>query len=310
MEKKGEGFSWVSECGSGVESGWTYYLNDSSYLCSGRSGVSRVTDGAAGKGVGGRYDEDEDGLSLVSDASSGPPHFYEGRSWRSCEGEREEEEEYGNNALFWGGRVVVGREQREDSCFQDTASSAKKSSFPWRNETRECVFRPKDMNGGDYARRPRRSLRQSGSADFCSSGDPEGAHGRRVKVDLTELKQSLARQLWGVANILAPPPFNSSRSRAKDESDREEGESTIGGRDGGFESGSDEELAEDPVVGVKEVLNFARNIAMHPETWLDFPLDPEEDLDDFEMSDAQQEHVLAMENLSLRLSALRIELCP
>ena len=28
-----------------------------------------------------------------------------------------------------------------------------------------------------------------------------------------------------------------------------------------------------------EVLAFARNIRMHPETWLDFPIDEEEDLD-------------------------------
>ncbi|KAM1237190.1 hypothetical protein ACFX13_038928 [Malus domestica] len=40
----------------------------------------------------------------------------------------------------------------------------------------------------------------------------------------------------------------------------------------------------------EEVLAFARNIAMHLETWLDFPLDEEEDLGDFDMSDAQQEH--------------------
>ena len=34
--------------------------------------------------------------------------------------------------------------------------------------------------------------------------------------------------------------------------------------------------------GVKitnEVLAFARNIGMHPKTWLDFPIDEEEDLD-------------------------------
>ncbi|WCJ35589.1 BSD domain-containing protein [Euphorbia peplus] len=59
-----------------------------------------------------------------------------------------------------------------------------------------------------------------------------------------------------------------------------------------------------------EVLAFARNIAMHPETWLDFPLDQEEDLDDFDMSDSQREHALTVEQLAPRLAALRIELCP
>lgn len=61
----------------------------------------------------------------------------------------------------------------------------------------------------------------------------------------------------------------------------------------------------------EEVLTFARNISMHPETWLDFPLffDDEDD-DDFEMSDAQKEHVSQVELASPRLAALRIELCP
>ena len=48
-----------------------------------------------------------------------------------------------------------------------------------------------------------------------------------------------------------------------------------------FDEGEEkeEELEGDCAVGVtEEVLAFARNIAMHPETWLDFPLDEEEDL--------------------------------
>ncbi|CAN1185157.1 hypothetical protein LINPERHAP2_LOCUS37386 [Linum perenne] len=68
---------------------------------------------------------------------------------------------------------------------------------------------------------------------------------------------------------------------------------------------------EAQVVGITdEVLAFASNIAMHPETWLDFPLDEEEDLDDFQMSDAQQLHTSVIEELAPRLAALRIELCP
>ncbi|MQL73116.1 hypothetical protein Taro_005478 [Colocasia esculenta] len=80
----------------------------------------------------------------------------------------------------------------------------------------------------------------------------------------------------------------------------------------------DKELEEkygkggDGAIGVtEEVLTFARNISMHPETWLDFPLFPDDDAaDDFDMSDAQQEHALAVEHLVPRLAALRIELCP
>jgi hypothetical protein len=67
--------------------------------------------------------------------------------------------------------------------------------------------------------------------------------------------------------------------------------------------GSDEdEDAEDTVlIGVtEEVLMFVENISMHPGTWLDFPL-LEEECDDFEMSDVQQEHALAIEQLVPRL---------
>ncbi|POO00675.1 BSD domain containing protein [Trema orientale] len=77
------------------------------------------------------------------------------------------------------------------------------------------------------------------------------------------------------------------------------------------EEDEEEELVARGSVGVTdEVLAFARNIAMHPETWLDFPLPDDEGSDDFELSDAQQEHALAVERLAPRLAALRIELCP
>ncbi|KQK13392.1 hypothetical protein BRADI_1g09847v3 [Brachypodium distachyon] len=78
----------------------------------------------------------------------------------------------------------------------------------------------------------------------------------------------------------------------------------------------EEEVEEWDAIGITdEVLAFATNIASHPETWLDFPLLPDdEDCDGpfsyFDMSDAQQEHALAIEHLAPRLAALRIELCP
>ncbi|KAK4274615.1 hypothetical protein QN277_017809 [Acacia crassicarpa] len=72
-----------------------------------------------------------------------------------------------------------------------------------------------------------------------------------------------------------------------------------------------EEHGFERAVGITdEVLAFASNIAMHPETWLDYPVEEEDDTDDFDMSDAQQEHALAIERLDHRLAALRIELCP
>jgi len=64
------------------------------------------------------------------------------------------------------------------------------------------------------------------------------------------------------------------------------------------------------VVGLTdEVLSFAASISQHPGTWLDFPLDGG-DNEDFDMSDVQQEHALAVERLIPNLASLRLELCP
>ncbi|GAB2279583.1 hypothetical protein Dimus_014226 [Dionaea muscipula] len=73
------------------------------------------------------------------------------------------------------------------------------------------------------------------------------------------------------------------------------------------------DFAQSGVVGVTEdVVAFARDISMHPETWLDFPLpdDDDDDDEDFDMSDDQLEHALAIEHLAPTLASLRIELCP
>ncbi|CAL9759561.1 unnamed protein product [Musa acuminata subsp. burmannicoides] len=78
------------------------------------------------------------------------------------------------------------------------------------------------------------------------------------------------------------------------------------------EEEEDDDSFSGGAIGItEEVMAFVRNISMHPETWLDFPLlSDDEDSDDFEMSDAQLEHALTVERLSPRLIALRIELCP
>ncbi|GFY85960.1 hypothetical protein Acr_04g0006980 [Actinidia rufa] len=62
----------ISECSSGCESGWTMYLDQSS-----NSGDHLQKSGCGYEAANVEdYDEDED-LSMVSDASSGPPHFQE-----------------------------------------------------------------------------------------------------------------------------------------------------------------------------------------------------------------------------------------
>ncbi|KAG6591435.1 hypothetical protein SDJN03_13781, partial [Cucurbita argyrosperma subsp. sororia] len=163
---------------------------------------------------------------------------------------------------------------------------------------------------------------------------------RRVRGDLTEFKQTLTRQFWGVASFLAQPspshprldgdlaassdwkPFEafnqSDPSISKDEVDPSDPIEVLKMRsnhEAYAKSGDSQEECYEvdwgDVVGITdEVLTFATNIAMHPETWIDFPINEEDDNDDFEMSDAQKEHAFTIERLAPRLAALRIELCP
>ncbi|KAL5074656.1 hypothetical protein RYX36_013640 [Vicia faba] len=172
--------------------------------------------------------------------------------------------------------------------------------------------------------------------------DDDETQGRGVKEDLDEIKQTLTRQFWGMASFLAPPPttsqsdhsFSDKRQQQQEENEHQPqfDEAVIFNQSLDMEQGalreddpdpnsntfgSDSEGGREPefdipsAVGItEEVLTFALNIAMHPETWLDFPIDEEDDTDDFYMSEAQQEHALVVERLAPRLAALRIELCP
>lgn len=102
--------------------------------------------------------------------------------------------------------------------------------------------------------------------------------------------------------------FREAESGDFEEEEEESGAFEEEGESGAFE---EEESFKSAVGITDEVLTFARNISMHPETWLDFPLfDDEDDTDDFNLSDIQKEHALAIERLAPRLAALRIELCP
>lgn len=135
----------------------------------------------------------------------------------------------------------------------------------------------------------------AGETDSDQTYDDE-QRGGGMKEDFSELKQTLTRQIWGVASFLAPPPppplpnrhqrpdlFAGDRSL---EASGEEIEVDLGKcRSGGYR-----DLAqmlpyrlEDQIGGAvgitEESLGFASNIAHHPETWLDFPLFEEEDID-------------------------------
>ncbi|XP_062231860.1 uncharacterized protein LOC133929205 [Phragmites australis] len=75
--------------------------------------------------------------------------------------------------------------------------------------------------------------------------------------------------------------------------------------------GQGEADEEEPVAGItEEVVVFVRHISTRPETWLDFPLFiSERYADDFELSDAQYMHALAIEHLVPSLSDSKAQIC-
>ncbi|KAK6277619.1 hypothetical protein POUND7_017942 [Theobroma cacao] len=68
----------ASQCGSGCESGWTLYLDQSSYSqtrC--QNFGANFDEDYGGKGTRFVVEDEEEDLSMVSDASSGPRHYCE-----------------------------------------------------------------------------------------------------------------------------------------------------------------------------------------------------------------------------------------
>nr|GMC89598.1 digestive organ expansion factor homolog [Ipomoea batatas] len=92
-----------SECSSGCESGWTVYLENS--IMAPYSSYNNGNEFLRGKArVNGEEEEEED-LSMVSDASSGPPQVVA-------------EEDYGNDSHGW-----LQNLKEKASMLDDTASS-------------------------------------------------------------------------------------------------------------------------------------------------------------------------------------------
>ncbi|CAO2146992.1 unnamed protein product, partial [Urochloa humidicola] len=161
----------------------------------------------------------------------------------------------------------------------------------------------------------------SASPGSSSSSPPRG-----VREDLSELTGALANRFQGLASFLAPaaapgggaprgpdPAEIAGRFRA--------GLARLPGRQAVADLAriassllppeGDAGWAEDAVGVTEEVVAFARDAALRHELWLDFPLLPDDaDSDDFDMTDAQQDHALAVESVAPELADLRIELCP
>ncbi|PPD68887.1 hypothetical protein GOBAR_DD34231 [Gossypium barbadense] len=167
-----------------------------------------------------------------------------------------------------GNESASSRDEENDDVSHDSRSSAPPPHLIHNEETE--------------AKGEHQSLAPEQVAELQSHG---------IKEDLSELKQTLTRQLFGP----------SDQSISRDEEDPSDPAAVAGVRD---------DLAEIGGTLPKMASDYFPNIAHHPETWLDFPLDPDEDLDDFDMSISQRDHAMAIEYLAPRLAALRIELCP
>ncbi|KAL5220351.1 hypothetical protein ABZP36_025064 [Zizania latifolia] len=194
---------------------------------------------------------------------------------------------------------------------------------------------------------PKLGSRSAKASDDREDEQPDTPSRGGVKGDLSELTESLTSRLWGVASFLAPPPAPAEATEKAAGAEREVEEGAQSPRIAGirndlaeiegrvrsgismlsnanavaeisriassflpFGSGEQEE-DEDEAVGVtEELVEFVRHISTHPGTWLDFPLFiNDRHADDFELSDTQYGHALAIERAVPSLSYLRTELC-
>ncbi|XP_021291289.1 uncharacterized protein LOC110421893 isoform X1 [Herrania umbratica] len=145
-----------SECRSGCESGWTLYL-EQSFLSANPSHKDRKSDFCDEHRENRVKEEDvedeEEDLSMVSDASSGPPHFNEDNGYFNDDSRYQYSATKGatlNNQDSKGHRNEEHRRRRKDqelpSFLDDTASSPlinfSKNNFALTNNqaSKESVF--------------------------------------------------------------------------------------------------------------------------------------------------------------------------
>ncbi|CAL2233919.1 unnamed protein product [Prunus armeniaca] len=108
-----------SQCNSGCESGWTHYLDQSYFSQSQFQRAGAIADYEGAKTE--VEEEEEEDLSMISDASSGPPHYHD----------LDEDCLYENGCSFsvsWGSKLgkkgkKKGKESGREQHLDDTASS-------------------------------------------------------------------------------------------------------------------------------------------------------------------------------------------
>jgi hypothetical protein len=125
-------------------------------------------------------------------------------------------------------------------------------------------------------------------ADLGSSASPGSSPPRGVREDLSELTGALAYRFQGLASFLAPPAVQDGAPRQPDPAEIADrfraGLARLPGRQAVADLAKiassllPPELDEsEAAAGVtEEVVEFARDAALRPELWLDFPLLPDD----------------------------------
>lgn len=127
----------TSECSSGCESGWTTYLDQ---LSNSTDPYSR----AFGANCEGKEayvvddDQEDEDLSMVSDASSGPPHFF-------YENYPVQTQYYGNISAVSEDKKKIKKKsckpkKQQNLCLDDTASSSIFHFSQARQRERERIY--------------------------------------------------------------------------------------------------------------------------------------------------------------------------
>ncbi|KAB2076226.1 hypothetical protein E1A91_A06G026400v1 [Gossypium mustelinum] len=142
----------LSQCGSnGCESGWTFYLDQSSYY----SQTQRPNEEYVGKGgIFMAEEAAEVDLSMVSDASSGPKHYYD--DYDQCSGPVKK-------------RSKAKKKIKEHGVDDDTATSPL-TSFSKKNCSKKLDF-SQSFSGTCFKGKSTLHLKPGNKAGTKDSGD-------------------------------------------------------------------------------------------------------------------------------------------
>ncbi|XP_039037880.1 protein SOB FIVE-LIKE 6-like [Hibiscus syriacus] len=160
----------ASQCGSDCESGWTFYLDQSS--C---SQTGNFAEDYGVKGARFMVEDEEDGLSMVSDASSGPrQHCYCQENGRFCSHPATTRQPDKKSSRNKNKIKEDCSNNRHHSCLDDTASSPV-ISFSEKNFKGEASIELDFSQGFSGTHFKGKSASQK-TLDFLKSGKTSSKH--------------------------------------------------------------------------------------------------------------------------------------